>query len=86
MTFSKKTWRQQRIERKALELAFADLDVHDQKMYLTEAEKAINKSDRKLYGSELDLILADEEKNKKCPACNRIPFIPRACPKCNEYT
>lgn len=65
MTISKKEWRQMRIKQKAKDLAFAELDKHDQKMYLTEAEKAINKADREIFGDELDLILADEADEAK---------------------
>jgi len=86
MTISKKEWRQKRIEQKAKELAFADLDIHDQKMYLSEAEKTINKSDLKLYGKkEFDLINAAiaDDKNKRCPTCDRMS-IPRGCPNCND--
>jgi hypothetical protein len=65
MTITKKSFRQLRIKTKAKDLAFADLDIYDQKMYLTEAEKAINKADREIFGDELDLILADEAKEDK---------------------
>lgn len=65
MTISKKEWRQMRIMQKAKDLAFAELDKHDQKMYLAEAEKAINKADRALYGTELDFIPEDEDEEDK---------------------
>lgn len=61
---SQKDWRKMRIKQKALELAFADLDQYDQRMYLSEAEKAINKSDRAMYGSELNQMLDDEQDEK----------------------
>lgn len=36
------------IDSLALKLAWDDLDIHDQKMYLTEAEKAYNKKQKEM--------------------------------------
>jgi len=65
MSISNKEWRQMRIKQKAKDLAFAELDEHDQRVLLSEAEKAINKADREMFCSELDLILADENKESQ---------------------
>lgn len=51
---SGKDWRKKRIEYRALVLAWKDLEKVDQKIYLTEAEKDLNKEDKKLFGEMLE--------------------------------
>lgn len=55
-----KEFRKLRIQQKAKELAFAELDKYDQKMYLSEAEKIINKADKETYDEEYEVLMGKE--------------------------